>query len=100
MIITLTTDFGWSDPSVGIIKGVILSIAPGAFIVDITHDIGAYDISEAAFVVSSSCRYFPAGTVHAVVVDPGVGTARRPIAALAGDHYFVGPDNGVLSFVL
>jgi S-adenosylmethionine hydrolase len=89
-----------SDPFVGIMKGVILGIAPGARIVDITHDVGAYDISEAAFVVSSSYRYFPAGTVHVVVVDPGVGTERRPIAALARDHYFVAPDNGVLSFVL
>jgi len=100
MIITLTTDFGWSDPFVGIMKGVILGIAPGAQIVDITHDVAAYDITEAAFVVLSSYRYFPAGTVHVVVVDPGVGTARRPIAAQAGGHYFVAPDNGVLSFVL
>jgi S-adenosyl-L-methionine hydrolase (adenosine-forming) len=100
MIITLTTDFGWSDPFVGIMKGVILGIAPGARIVDLTHDVGAYDINEAAFVVLSSYRYFPAGTVHVVVVDPGVGTARRPIAAQVGGHYFVAPDNGVLSFVL
>jgi len=100
MIITLTTDFGWSDPFVGIMKGVILGIAPQAQIVDITHDVGAYDITEAAFVVSSSYSYFPAGTVHVVVVDPGVGTVRRPIAALARNHYFVAPDNGVLSFVL
>src|SRR6185369_15307472 len=99
MIITLTTDFGWSDPFVGIMKGVILGIAPGAQIVDITHDVTAYDITEAAFVVLSSYRYFPAGTVHVVVVDPGVGTARRPIAARVGGQYFVAPDNGVLSFV-
>jgi S-adenosyl-L-methionine hydrolase (adenosine-forming) len=100
MIITLTTDFGWSDPFVGIMKGVILGIAPGARIVDLTHDVGPYDVTEAAFVVLSAYRYFPAGTVHVVVVDPGVGTARRPIAALARDQYFVAPDNGVLSFVL
>src|SRR5215467_6822225 len=100
MIITLTTDFGLSDPFVGIMKGVIFGIAPGAQVVDITHDIGSYDVLEGAFLIESAYRYFPEGTVHVVVVDPGVGSARRPIAAAAHGHVFVGPDNGVLSAVL
>jgi S-adenosylmethionine hydrolase len=100
MIITLTTDFGLSDPYVGIMKGVILRIAPEVQIVDVTHDIRSYDITAAAFLVSSSYRYFPAGTIHVVVVDPGVGSARRPLAASARNQYFIAPDNGVLSFVL
>src|SRR5215470_12743773 len=100
MIITLTTDFGFADPFVGIMKGVILGIAPGSQIVDISHDIRSYDILEAAFVIESSYRYFPAGTIHVVVVDPGVGSARRPLAAAAREHFFVAPDNGVLSYVL
>src|SRR5438067_10110358 len=100
MIITLTTDFGLSDPFVGIMKGVILGIATHVQIVDVTHDIGSYDITEAAFLVNSAYRYFPAGTIHIVVVDPGVGSARRPIAAYAKNQFFVAPDNGVLSFVL
>ena len=99
-LVTLTTDFGLREPFVGIMKGVILSLAPSAQVVDITHDIESHDIQEAAFVIDSAFRYIPAGTVHAVVVDPGVGSARRPIAALAGGHVFVAPDNGVLSFVL
>jgi len=100
MIITLTTDFGLSDPFVGIMKGVIFGIAPKAQIVDITHDIGSYDVVEGAFLIESSYRYFPEGTVHVVVVDPGVGSSRRPIAATAHGHFFVGPDNGVLSGVM
>src|SRR5262245_26018217 len=99
MIITLTTDFGLSDPFVGIMKGVILSIAPNAQLVDISHDIGSYDIGEAAFLIQTAYRYFPEGTVHIVVVDPGVGSARRPIAAASHGHVFVAPDNGVLSAV-
>ena len=100
MIITLTTDFGLHDPFVGIMKGVILGIAPDAQIVDISHDIQSYDVLEGAFVVESAYRYFPKGTVHVVVVDPGVGSARRPIAVAAHGQLFVGPDNGVLSAVL
>jgi len=100
MIITLTTDFGLADPFVGIMKGVILGIAPNAQLVDITHDIRAYDTLEPAFIIDSAYRYFPDGTVHVVVVDPGVGSARRPIAARAKGHIFVAPDNGVLSCVL
>jgi hypothetical protein len=100
MIITLTTDFGLSDPFVGIMKGVILAIAPDARIVDLTHQIGSYDIVEAAFLLNSSFLYFPEGTIHVVVVDPGVGSPRRPLAASAKRHVFVAPDNGVLSLVL
>jgi S-adenosylmethionine hydrolase len=100
MIITLTTDFGLSDPFVGIMKGVILSIAPEATLVDITHDIPSYDIVEAVLSVESSYRYFPSGTVHVIVVDPGVGSARRPLAAASSGHRFVAPDNGVLSEIL
>jgi S-adenosylmethionine hydrolase len=81
-------------------KGVILGIAPETHIVDVTHDIPSYDISEAGFVIQSAYAYFPRGTVHVVVVDPGVGSSRRPIAAAVNGHLFVAPDNGVLSWVL
>src|SRR5438093_5509257 len=100
MIITLTTDFGLADPFVGIMKGVILGIAPDAQLVDVTHDVRAYNVLEAAFVIDSAYRYFPEGTVHLIVVDPGVGSTRRPIAVEANRHIFVAPDNGVLSCVL
>jgi S-adenosylmethionine hydrolase len=81
-------------------KGVILGICPDAGIVDITHECRAYDIQEAAFAVGQAYRYFPPKTVHVVVVDPGVGTQRRPILVEAGGQFFVGPDNGVFSFIL
>jgi S-adenosylmethionine hydrolase len=100
MIITLTTDFGLADPFVGMMKGVILSIAPNAQLVDVTHEIRSYDILEAALIIEGSYRYFPRGTVHVIVVDPGVGSERRPMAATANGHIFVAPDNGVLSLVL
>ena len=100
MIITLTTDFGLADPFVGMMKGVILGIAPAVQLVDVTHDIRSYDILEAAFIIAGSYRYFLSGTVHVVVVDPGVGSERRPMAATANGHIFVAPDNGVLSLVL
>jgi len=99
-IITLTTDFGYKDPFTAEMKGVILSISPSAVIVDITHGIEPFNIPEAAFVIGSSFKYFPSGTVHIVVVDPGVGSERRPIIVGAGDHFFVGPDNGVFSAIL
>ncbi len=99
-IVTLTTDFGLEDHFVGAMKGVILSLAPRARIVDITHQVTPFAVPEAAFVVAEACRWFPAGTVHVVVVDPGVGTHRRPLVAEAGGHCFVAPDNGVLSLVL
>ncbi len=99
-LITMTTDFGMSDGYVGTMKGVILSIAPDATIVDITHDIQPHAISQAAFVVASAAPYFPPGTIHLVVVDPGVGSERRAIAVQTKKAIFVAPDNGVLTFVL
>ena len=98
-IITLTTDFGMSDYFVGAMKGVILSILPAAEIVDITHEVTPFEIPEAAFVIAQSYPYFPKRTVHVVVVDPGVGTKRRPILVEAAGQFFVAPDNGVLSMV-
>lgn len=101
-LITLTTDFGLSDGFVGAMKGVILSINPHATIVDITHDIAphAERIEQGAFLFANAFRFFPAHAIHVVVVDPGVGGARRPIAAREGEMFFVAPDNGVLSSVL
>ncbi len=99
-IITLTTDFGHSDHYVGVMKGVILQIAPQAEIIDITHDLAAYEIGEAAFVVEQTYRYFPKKTIHVAVIDPGVGSARRPILVDAAGQYFIAPDNGVLTPVL
>ena len=98
-ILTLTTDFGLADHFVGAMKGVILGIAPRARIVDITHEIAPYNVNEAAFVIAQAWHYFPKDTVHVVIVDPGVGSARRPILAAAAGHYFVAPDNGVLTMV-
>ena len=98
-LITLTTDFGQEDHFVGVMKGVILGIAPRARIVDITHEIAPYSVTDASFVVGQAWRYFPKGTIHVVVVDPGVGTSRRPLLAEAGGHFFVAPDNGVLSMI-
>jgi S-adenosylmethionine hydrolase len=98
-ILTLTTDFGASDHYVGAMKGVILSICPQAQIVDICHDVTPFQIAEGAYVIAQAYDCFPKRTVHVVVVDPGVGTARRPILVEAAGHYFVGPDNGVLSMV-
>ncbi len=98
MIVTLTTDFGWSE-YVGAMKGVILSIAPSVRIVDITHSIRSYDIRHGAYVVASVCSRFPEGSIHVVVVDPGVGTERRGVLVEAGGHRYVGPDNGVFTFL-
>lgn len=98
-IVTLTTDFGLIDHFAGVMKGVILGIYPEARIVDITHECRAYDVGEAAFTVGQTYRYFPPKTVHVVVIDPGVGTLRRPILVEAAGQLFVGPDNGVLSYV-
>jgi S-adenosylmethionine hydrolase len=94
-IITLTTDFGLSDPYVAMMKGVILSINPSARLVDVTHQIGTGSISQAALLIRETFPYFPEGTVHLAVVDPGVGSNRRLIALHAGAHFFVGPDNGL-----
>jgi S-adenosylmethionine hydrolase len=97
--ITLTTDFGLNDHFVGAMKGVILNIAPDAQIVDITHAVQPYDILDGALALAETYNYFPPRTVHLVVVDPGVGTARRPIIASSDRHNFVAPDNGVLSLM-
>ncbi len=98
-IITLTTDFGLNDHFVGTIKGVILAIAPEIEIVDISHAVQAFDVLDGALTIAQAYSYFPSGTVHMVVVDPGVGTARRPILVTSDRHHFVAPDNGVLSLV-
>jgi S-adenosylmethionine hydrolase len=94
-IITLTTDFGERDPYAGMMKGVILSINPHARIVDITHGIPAGSILEGGAIIKEACRYFPPGTVHVGVIDPGVGSERRPIAVVSKGNFFVGPDNGL-----
>ncbi|MCK4306026.1 MAG: SAM-dependent chlorinase/fluorinase [Candidatus Eisenbacteria sp.] len=96
-IITLTSDFGTRDAYVGAMKGVICSILPSARIVDITHEIRPQKVLEAAILLEAAYCWFPPGTVHVVVVDPGVGTKRRPLAVEADGQLFVGPDNGVLS---
>ncbi|HYI91925.1 MAG TPA: SAM-dependent chlorinase/fluorinase [Bryobacteraceae bacterium] len=98
-IVTLTTDFGVKDHFVGVMKGVIASISPDATVVDISHEVRPYEITEGAFLVAQACRYFPPKTVHVAVVDPGVGSARRPIMIEAEKQFFVGPDNGVLAMV-
>jgi len=94
-IITLLTDFGLSDPYVGVVKGVILGINPVARLVDITHTIPPGAVLDAACVLLESYDFFPKGTVHLSIVDPGVGSGRRPIAVQAGNQFFVGPDNGL-----
>lgn len=99
-IITLLTDFGYRDPFVGIMKGVILGIAPEAQIVDLTHGIPAQDIAQGALALGQSYEYFPRGTVHVAVVDPGVGSDRRGIVIETGGYLFVGPDNGIFSTIL
>ena len=98
-IVTLTTDFGSNDHFVGTMKGVILDIVPDAQIVDICHAVQAFDVLDGALTISQAYSYFPNRTVHVVVVDPGVGTARRPIIASCDKYHFVAPDNGVLSLI-
>ena len=98
-IVTLTTDFGINDYFVGAVKGVILDIVPEAAIVDISHAVQAFDVLDGALTISQTYSYFPTGTVHMIVVDPGVGTTRRPIIASSDGYHFVAPDNGVLSMV-
>ncbi len=99
-IVTLTTDFGTKDSFAGSIKGVLLKLNPQAQIVDISHEIGPQDVWEAAFTLKTAYRYFPKGTIHLAVVDPGVGSGRRPIIVVTESYYFVGPDNGIFSLVL
>lgn len=98
--ISLLTDFGLRDGNVGVMKGIIWGIAPQVTIADLSHQIAPQNIPEAAFTLLRSAFFFPADSVHIVVVDPGVGTSRRPIACRIGDQFFVGPDNGVFSLVL
>ena len=99
MIITLLTDFGLSDSYVAEVKGVLLTRAPAATLVDITHQVSPGDVRAGQFILMRTWQRFPPGTVHLAVVDPGVGTARRALAAAAGGHWFVAPDNGLLSFL-
>jgi S-adenosyl-L-methionine hydrolase (adenosine-forming) len=98
-IITLLTDFGVADYFVAAVKGVILAANPAANIVDITHDIPPQDIEAAAFTLLAACSSFPQGTIHLAVVDPGVGSARKPILIKLGEEFFVGPDNGIFSYI-
>jgi S-adenosylmethionine hydrolase len=99
MLITLLTDFGIADYFVGAMKGAILSVSPQAQIVDITHEIPPQDIRAGAFTLLAAYRSFPARTVHVAVVDPGVGSSRRPILVVAGGQFFVGPDNGLFGYI-
>jgi S-adenosyl-L-methionine hydrolase (adenosine-forming) len=99
-VIALLTDFGTRDHYAGTMKGVVLGICPDATFVDISHDVPPHDVLAGALELAASYRYFPAGTIFLVVIDPGVGSARRGIAAEAGEFRFVAPDNGVLSVVL
>lgn len=98
-IITLLTDFGLSDHYVGCMKGVILGIHPDVEIVDITHEVKPHDIHEGAFLLRSCYRYFPPRTIHVAIVDPSVGPHRRPIIATVGEHIYLAPDNGILSYI-
>lgn len=99
-IVTLITDFGLTGEYVGAMKGAVLKVNPRAQVVDVTHTISPQNILEAAFVLKHTYPYYPAGTVHLVVVDPGVGTKRRAIVLKKDEHFFVGPDNGVFTLVL
>jgi len=97
--ITLLTDFGQNDTFVGVMKGVILGILPQASIVDLCHNLPSYDVAEAAFLIYISYSYFPTQSIHLVVVDPGVGSPRRPLLVTTDSYYFIAPDNGVLSYI-
>ena len=99
-IVTLITDYGLQGEDAGAMKGAVLKVNPRCLVVDITHQIAPQDIVQASFVLKNTYPYYPAGTVHVVVVDPGVGTSRRPIILKKGGHLFVGPDNGVFTFAL
>jgi S-adenosylmethionine hydrolase len=98
-IITLLTDFGTKDHYVASMKGVILKINPRCRMIDVTHQVPPHDIQEAAFVLANAYSYFPKGTVHLAVVDPGVGGARKPLLLVTQNYFFVGPDNGLFTFV-
>jgi len=96
-VITLLTDFGLADHYVGVMKGVIARICPDARVIDISHEVAPFQIAQGAYLLSRSWRWFPEGTIHVAVVDPGVGGQRKPLAAAADGHFFVVPDNGLLS---
>ena len=98
-LIVLLTDFGTSDGYVGVMKGVIAGICPGAQLIDVTHSVTAFDLLEGALAIWQAWRYFPADSVHLVVVDPGVGSERHPILSRMGESWFIAPDNGVLTLV-
>src|SRR5258708_1996519 len=99
-VVAFLTDFGDGDGDIGVMKGVVLRIEPHAQLVDITHQVAPQNVASGAWILASSYRYFPAGTVFTCVVDPGVGSVRHAIAVHAGNWYFVGPDNGLFSFIL
>jgi S-adenosyl-L-methionine hydrolase (adenosine-forming) len=99
-VISLLTDFGTDDAYGGIMKGVILTIAPKAQLIDITHQISPQNLIQAAYQIHSAYRYFPKGTVHVIVVDPGVGSQRSILAVAADEHFFLAPDNGVLTLII
>ena len=98
-VITLLTDFGTADYYVGAVKGAILSVNPSVVLVDITHEIPPQNIAAGAFTLLAAYKTFPAGTIHVAVVDPGVGSTRRPIIVSANEQFFVGPDNGLFSYI-
>lgn len=98
-LITLTTDFGTKDYFVGAVKGVILGINPDAKFVDISHEVVSHDVWGAAYLIGAAYKYLPHHAINLVVIDPGVGSARRPIMAITDRHFFIAPDNGVLSFI-
>lgn len=98
-VISLLTDFGTADYFVGAVKGAILSVNPNVVIVDITHDVPAQDIETGAFMLLAAYKTFPRGTIQVAIVDPGVGSSRRPIIVTANDQFFVGPDNGLFTYI-
>jgi S-adenosyl-L-methionine hydrolase (adenosine-forming) len=99
-VITMTTDFGLRDPFAGVMKGVILGICPEAIVVDLTHQVRRHDVLEAQLALEAAHRFFPSGTVHLAVIDPGVGSRRRALAVGSRGQYYVGPDNGLFTFAL
>jgi len=99
-LISLTTDFGLRDPFVGTMKGVIAGICPEARVIDVTHEVDPFHILDGAIKLWQAARYFPAGTIHVAVVDPGVGSERRPLLVKLGEQWFIAPDNGLLTWVL
>jgi len=96
-IITLLTDFGMRDAYVGCVKGVLLGINPSINIVDISHEVPKFNVKYAALILAQAARFYPKGTIHMAIVDPGVGTRRRMLIVKTENYYFVGPDNGILS---